>query len=215
MPRKEVIDQIDHDVYFAALREFGTILQASGAAGGVGGKINSAVLFAERNPPESLPSQGRIDLLIRRREFGSATYRMIAKHYVDRAERIEALPVPALVRASFESKETREKIRSQTSEIAALRARLAAVDAPGEVKQGEVTDPSADRTPEAQPGARKGRRKKVDQRGPGRSNVFADAENPNSERFSAEIDALVSRWNPGDPVPPGFEEFGGELVDVR
>ena len=215
MTRKEVIDEIDHGVYFAALREFGGIAQASAAAGGVGGKLNSAVLFAERNPPESLPSQGRIDLLTRRRLFASTTYRMIAQYYVDRAERIEALPVPALVPATFESRGTRDKLAAQADEIATLRARLAAVDAPGEVKQGDATAPAPLNADTGPTGDRKRTRKKVDQRGAGRSNVFADAENPNSERFGTEIDAKVEAWKPGDVVPSGFMEIGNELVDVR
>ena len=211
MPRKEVIDTIDHDAFFGAIRELGTIAQAAAAAGMTDNRISHAILFVERSPPTSLSLQGRIDLLARRRSFASATYRSMAEHYVDRAEKIEALPIPKIVRASFESRETRDKLAAQSDEIAALRARLAAVDARGEVKQGDATAPSADRRVSGTTCARKRGRYP----GAGRGNVLEDPENPNSQRFGAEIDAKVEAWKPGDAVPNGFMEVGGELIDVR
>ena len=74
--------------------------------------------------------------------------------------------------------------------------------------------PAPENVPTGKAGARK-RKRRASQAGVGRSNVFEDAENPYSEKFGKEIDAQVEAWEVGMPIPAGFIEVGGELVDTR
>ena len=61
------------------------------------------------------------------------------------------------------------------------------------------------------------RKPKSEARGPGILLGDDDEEllNPYSKKFRKNIEDAVKAWKLGDPVPRGFEEIGGELVDLR
>ena len=204
---RNAIEDLDHEAFFEALIDLGTIAQASAKAGMPNNRLAHAIKHIESNPPECLSSQRWVDALVRRRAFAAESYRMLAEHWQRRAERIEAMPPPTIVPASFVSKQVREELQAKDAEIAALRARVAAADAPEEAGQGGDTDRSAENPPQAPTGAQKAKRRT--------RSSWDRPENPNSERFGKEIDAQVETWQPGDRVPPGFLEIGNELVDIR
>ena len=136
-----------------------------------------------------------------RRSFLVLMNEALARHYENKAADLEALPTPRYERPPNQVQALKDRVR----ELEGAQGRDKSRPVPDRAPTRRNTTPNAPATRTGGQGRRRA----------GRAPAFMDLENPYSEKFTDAIEAEAAAWQPGDPVPDGFEEHGFQLVDIR